>query len=50
MILFSEFPLVLPFQLNEQHQLISVRVSGTDMYSKEWACGSSYWYSAVCEC
>jgi hypothetical protein len=26
-----------------------VRVSGTDMYSKQWACGSSYWYSAVGE-
>jgi len=24
-----------------------IRVSVTDMYSKNWACGNSYWYSAV---
>jgi hypothetical protein len=42
MMLSSKFPLVLRFQLNEQQQLKAVRVSGTDMYSKQWACGSSY--------
>ena len=27
----------------------AVRVSGTDRYGKEWACGSADWYSAVGE-
>jgi hypothetical protein len=43
----SKFPFVLSFQLNEQQQLKAVRVSGTDMYSKQWACDSWHLYSAV---
>jgi hypothetical protein len=49
MLLSSKFPSVLRFQLNDQRQLKFVRVSGTDMYSKEWTWDSSYWYSAVGE-
>jgi len=49
MKLSSKFPLVLRFQFNNQQQLKPVRVSVTDMYDKEWACGSSFWYSAVGE-
>jgi hypothetical protein len=45
----SKFPLYLRFQLNEEQQLKAVRVSGTYMYSKQWAYFSSYWYSAVVE-
>ena len=37
---------VLRFQLTEQQQLKAMRVSGTDMYNKKWACGSADWYSA----
>ena len=38
------------FQLTEQQQYLkAVRVSGTDMYNKKWACGSADWYSAVGE-
>jgi hypothetical protein len=46
MLLSSQFPSVLRFHLNDQRQLKAVRVSGTDMYSKEWTWDSSYWYSA----
>jgi hypothetical protein len=47
MLLSTEFPLVLRFQLNEQQKVKAVRVSGTDMQCKEWAWGSADWYSAV---
>jgi len=45
----TKFPLVLRFQLNKEQYMKSVRVSGTEMYGKEWAGGSSNWYSAVGE-
>lgn len=49
MLLSTKVPLVLRLQLNEQQKVKAVRVSGTDMYSKQWAGGSADWYSAVGE-
>ena len=48
-LLSKNFPLVLGFQLNEQQKVKIVRVSGTDVYGEEWACGSADWYSDVGE-
>jgi hypothetical protein len=45
MIFSTKVPLVLSFQ----QKVKSVRVSGTVMYSKKWACDSADWYSAVDE-
>ena len=45
----TKFPLLLNFQLNEQQLLKAVRVSGTEMYGKEWAGCSADCYSAVGE-
>ena len=45
----TKFPLVLRLQLNEQQDLKSVLVSGTEMYGKEWAGCSADCYSAVGE-
>jgi hypothetical protein len=47
--LSSKFSLVLLFHLSEQQWLMPVRVSGTDMYSKQWNCRSEDWFSAVGE-
>jgi hypothetical protein len=49
MMLSTQFLLALRFQLNEHQKVKAVRVSGTDMCGKEWACGSVDWYSAVGE-
>jgi hypothetical protein len=43
MMLSSRVPLVLRFQLNEQQKVPAVRVFGTDMYVKQWVCGSADW-------
>ena len=48
-MLSTKCPLLSRFQLNEQQQVNSVRVSGTDMYGEEWAGCSADWYSAVDE-
>jgi len=45
----TKFPLVLRLQLNEQQNVKAVRVSGTEMYGKEWAGCSADCYSAVGE-
>jgi hypothetical protein len=49
MVLSTKFPLVLPFKLIEQQKVKALLVSGTDMYCKEWACGSTDWYSVFGE-
>jgi len=49
MPLSTKFLLVLRLQLNEQQKVKAVRVSGTEMYGKQWAGGSADWYSAVGE-
>jgi len=43
----ANLPSVLRLQLNEQQNVKAVRVSGTEMYGKEWAGCSADWYSAV---
>jgi len=45
----AKCPLLLRLQLNEQQNVKAVRVSGTEMYGKEWAGCSADWYSAVGE-
>ena len=49
MTLSATVPLVLRFQLNEQQQVKCVRVTGTDMYGKQWAGGSADRFRAVVE-
>jgi len=45
----TKLPLVLRLQLNEQQKVKALRVSGTEMYGKEWDGCSADWYSAVGE-
>jgi hypothetical protein len=49
MLLSTKFPLVFRFQLNEQQEVKAVRLSGIDVYGKEWVAQSADWYSAVGE-
>ena len=42
-------PVGITLQLYEQERLNSVKLSGTEMYGKEWAGCSADWYSALCE-
>ena len=40
-MLSTNVPFVLRFQLNEQQQVKTMRVTGTDRYGEEWAGGIS---------
>jgi hypothetical protein len=49
MLLSTKFPLVLRLQLNEEQKVKAVRLSGNNVYGKEWVAQSADWYSAVGE-
>ena len=48
-MLSTNVPFVLGFQLNEQQQVKTVLVTGTNRYGEEWAGGSSDCYRAGVE-